>query len=99
MGNQPVAGPLSTHRTTQTKNKRKKTSLPWVGLKPMIPTFEEISQKEEYYYIFRTMKNTHELKHTLRSTDLGCQDRHNRYQYEGGLISLWLYKENRKLWD
>jgi hypothetical protein len=30
-GDQPVVRPLPTHRTTQTQNKRKQTSMPWVG--------------------------------------------------------------------
>jgi hypothetical protein len=30
-GNQPVARPLPTHRTTQTQNKRTQTSMPRVG--------------------------------------------------------------------
>jgi hypothetical protein len=28
------------HRTTQTQNKRRQTSMPWEGLEPMIPAFE-----------------------------------------------------------
>jgi hypothetical protein len=28
------------HRTTQTENKRTRTSMPWVGFEPMIPVFE-----------------------------------------------------------
>jgi hypothetical protein len=39
-GDQPVARPLLTHRTTQTQNKRTLTSLPWVGFEPTIPAFE-----------------------------------------------------------
>jgi hypothetical protein len=39
-GDQPVARPLPTHRTTQTQNKRRQTSMPWVGLEPTIPVFE-----------------------------------------------------------
>jgi hypothetical protein len=37
-GDQPVARPLSTHRTTQTQNKRKQTSMPRVGYEPMTPS-------------------------------------------------------------
>jgi hypothetical protein len=38
-GDQPVAKPLPTHRTTQTQNKRtQKSSL--VGFEPTIPVFE-----------------------------------------------------------
>jgi hypothetical protein len=39
-GDQPVARPLPTHRTTQTQNKRTQTSMPRVGFEPTIPTFE-----------------------------------------------------------
>jgi hypothetical protein len=44
-GNQPVARPLLTHRTTQTKNKLTQTSMPRVGFEPMIPTFERGRQR------------------------------------------------------
>jgi hypothetical protein len=36
MGDQPIVRPLST----QTQNKRKQTSMPWVGFEPMIPAFK-----------------------------------------------------------
>jgi hypothetical protein len=36
-GDQPVARPLPTHRTTQTQNKRTQTSMPLVGFEPTIP--------------------------------------------------------------
>jgi hypothetical protein len=39
-GDQPVARPLPTHRTTQIQNKRTQTSMPWVGFKPTTPVFE-----------------------------------------------------------
>jgi hypothetical protein len=39
-GDQPVAKPLPTHRTTQTQNKRTHTSMPQVGFEPTIPVFE-----------------------------------------------------------
>jgi hypothetical protein len=39
-GDQPVTGPLPTHRTTQTKNKGTQTSIPRVRLEPTIPVFE-----------------------------------------------------------
>jgi hypothetical protein len=39
-GNQPVARPLPTYRTTQTENKRTQTSLPRVGFEPTIPAIE-----------------------------------------------------------
>jgi hypothetical protein len=41
-GDQPVARPLPTHRTTQTQNKRKQTSRPWVRFEPRIPAFEQV---------------------------------------------------------
>jgi hypothetical protein len=39
-GDQPVASLLPTHRTTQTRNKRTQTSMPWMGFEPTIPAFE-----------------------------------------------------------
>jgi hypothetical protein len=39
-GDQPVARPPPTHRTTQTQNKRTHTFMPRVGFEPMIPAFE-----------------------------------------------------------
>jgi hypothetical protein len=38
-GDQPVARPLPTHRTTQTQNKRTQTSMSRVGFEPTIPVF------------------------------------------------------------
>jgi hypothetical protein len=40
MGDQPVARPLPTHRTTQTVNKRTQACMPRVGFEPTIPVFE-----------------------------------------------------------
>jgi hypothetical protein len=40
MGDQPVARPLHTHRTTQTQNKRKQTSMPQARFEPTIAVFE-----------------------------------------------------------
>jgi hypothetical protein len=40
MGDQPVIRPLPTHRTTQTLNKRRETSIPGVGFEPTISLFE-----------------------------------------------------------
>jgi hypothetical protein len=40
MGDQPVARPLLTHRTTQTQNKRTETSMPRVRFELTIPVFE-----------------------------------------------------------
>jgi hypothetical protein len=39
-GDQPVARPLRTCRTTQTQNKRIQTSMTWVGFESTIPAFE-----------------------------------------------------------
>jgi hypothetical protein len=39
-GDQPVARPLPTHRTTQTENKFKHTSMPRVRLEPTTTVFE-----------------------------------------------------------
>jgi hypothetical protein len=39
-GDQPVARPLPTHRTTKTQNKRTQTSVPRVGFEPTIPVLE-----------------------------------------------------------
>jgi hypothetical protein len=39
-GDQPIARPLPTHRTTQTQNKRTQTSMLRVGFEPMISAFE-----------------------------------------------------------
>jgi hypothetical protein len=41
MGDQPVARPLPTHRTTQTQNKCTQTSMPGVRFEPMIPVFKQ----------------------------------------------------------
>jgi hypothetical protein len=40
LGDQPVARPLPTHRTTQTQNKLRETSMPWVRFEPTIPVLE-----------------------------------------------------------
>jgi hypothetical protein len=39
-GDQPVARPLPTYRTTQTQNKSTQTAMPGVGFEPTIPVFE-----------------------------------------------------------
>jgi hypothetical protein len=41
-GDQPVAGPLPAHRTTQTHNKRTQTSILQVGFESTIPAFERV---------------------------------------------------------
>jgi hypothetical protein len=40
MGDQPIARPLPTHRTTQTQNKRTQTSMLLMRFEPTIPAFE-----------------------------------------------------------
>jgi hypothetical protein len=40
MGDQPVARPIATHRTTQTQIKRTQTSIPPVGVEPTISALE-----------------------------------------------------------
>jgi hypothetical protein len=40
-GEQPVVRPLPAHRTAQTQNKRRQTSMPQVGLELTIPLFEQ----------------------------------------------------------
>jgi hypothetical protein len=40
MGDQSVARPLSTHRTTQRQNKRSQSPMPWLGFEPTILVFE-----------------------------------------------------------
>jgi hypothetical protein len=39
-GDQPVARPLPTHRTTQTQNKSTQASMPRVGFEPTTPVFK-----------------------------------------------------------
>jgi hypothetical protein len=39
-GDQPVARPLPTHRTTQAQNKRTQTPMPQMGFEPTMPVFE-----------------------------------------------------------
>jgi hypothetical protein len=39
-GDQPVARPVPTDRTTQTQNKRTQTSVPRIGFEPTIPVLE-----------------------------------------------------------
>jgi hypothetical protein len=42
MGDQHVARPLPTHRTTQTLNKGTQTSMPWLGFEPRNPELEQV---------------------------------------------------------
>jgi hypothetical protein len=41
MGDQPIARPLPTHRTTRTQNKRKQASMPAMGFEPTISVLEQ----------------------------------------------------------
>jgi hypothetical protein len=41
-GDQPIARPLPTRRTTQTQNKCTQTFMPWVGVESMPPGFERL---------------------------------------------------------
>jgi hypothetical protein len=43
-GDQPVARPLPTHRTTQTQNKHTQTCMPRVGFEPTTPEFERVER-------------------------------------------------------
>jgi hypothetical protein len=43
-GDQPVARPPLTHRTTQIQNKRTQTSMPRMVFEPTIPAFEQAKQ-------------------------------------------------------
>jgi hypothetical protein len=43
-GDEPVARPLPTHRTTQTQ-----TCIPWVGFEPTIPVFERAKTVHALY--------------------------------------------------
>jgi hypothetical protein len=42
MGDEPFASLLLTHRTTQTQNKCKQTSMPRVEFEPMTPIVEQV---------------------------------------------------------
>jgi hypothetical protein len=48
MGDQPVARPLPTHRTTQTQNKCTQTTMPRVGLEPTMPMFEQAKSVHDF---------------------------------------------------
>jgi hypothetical protein len=48
-GDQHVARPLSTYRTTQTPNKRTQTFMPWVGFEPTIRVFERTKTVHALY--------------------------------------------------
>jgi hypothetical protein len=50
-GDQPVAMPLPTRRTTQTRNKRKQTSMLLVGFEPTMPVFE---RAKPFHAVHRT---------------------------------------------
>jgi hypothetical protein len=48
-GDEPVARPLPTYRTTQTQNKSTGTSMHWVGSEPTIPAFERAKTVHALY--------------------------------------------------
>jgi hypothetical protein len=52
MGDQPVARPLPTQRTTQTHNKRTQTSMPWVDFEPTTPASSHSGFQTEILYAF-----------------------------------------------
>jgi hypothetical protein len=49
MGDQPVAKPPLSHRTTQTQNKRTQTSMPCVGFELTLPVFERAKTVHALY--------------------------------------------------
>jgi hypothetical protein len=55
-GDQPVARPLPSHRTTQTQNKGTQTSMPWVGVEPTNPAFK---REKGVHSLDHAAKNTH----------------------------------------
>jgi hypothetical protein len=57
-GDQPVARPLSTHRTAQIQNKCTQTTMPQVGFEPTIPVSE---QAETVHVLDRTATVTGSL--------------------------------------
>jgi hypothetical protein len=64
-GDQPVARPLSAHRTAQTQNKRTQTPMPQVGFEPTIPVFERAKTLHVLYHaaivIGRFSKYRHQI--------------------------------------
>jgi hypothetical protein len=60
-GDQPVARPLPAHRTKQTQNKRRQTSMSYVGSEPTMPTFEGV---KIFYAFDRAHSYTHTHAHT-----------------------------------
>jgi hypothetical protein len=63
---QPVARPLPTHRTTQTRNKSTQTSMYRVGFEPMIPAFEwakTVHALDRIATVIGPSKNRQMLKH------------------------------------
>jgi hypothetical protein len=50
-GDQALARPLPTHRTTQTQNKRPQTSMPQVGFEPAIPVFKHAKTFRALYHV------------------------------------------------
>jgi hypothetical protein len=67
-GDQPVARPLPTHRTTEIQNKRTQTSMPRVGFEPTIPVFERA-------------KTVHTLDRAATVINMGFHHRENLKSY------------------
>jgi hypothetical protein len=47
MGDQPIVKTLPTYRTTQTQNKRKKTSMPRMRFEPTTPLLEQVKTVDD----------------------------------------------------
>jgi hypothetical protein len=76
-GDQPVARPLPTHGTTQTKNKRTPTSMPRVRIEPTIPVFERAKMVHALdraaTAIGKSLSYLRILEHSMEPTDaLSC---------------------------
>jgi hypothetical protein len=74
MGDQPVTRPLPTH-TTQTQNKRIRTSMPLVGFEPTISAFE---RAKTVHALGRAARHCDRL-HIYQSSKKECR-----------VLSLWM---------
>jgi hypothetical protein len=93
-GDQPVATPLPTHRTTQTQNKRTQTPMPWVGFEPTIPAFERVKTVHAldyaaivmgtFYGIFLIMKVSSHLQWQVSRNVTICKIYWQQF-YKGGV--------------
>jgi hypothetical protein len=93
-GDQPVARPLPTHKTTQTQNKRTHTSMPRVGFEPTTPAFEQASdsastvigkQTLQFSRKSQGMTNVYPIKKKL----LRCRLVNSFYMYRCWEWQLW----------